>query len=132
MAGSGRALEAAGRRWDVNPALIAGIAGTESTFGEAACSSNRYNAFGLASCGSWGRTPVPSFESWAEAYDFEARYLTGRTSITSGWPSASSPYDLTGYAACSACWAATTAGHMERFGLGISFRYPAQFRQSLL
>jgi hypothetical protein len=52
-----------------------------------------------------------------------ARYLTGRTSITSGWPHARTPYDLTGYAACSSCWSAKVVSYMSRFGRSISFHY---------
>ncbi len=127
MAGTGRELEAAGRAHNVNPALIAGISGTESTFGEAACWKNHhrtYNAFGLASCGSWNGTPVPDFASWGEAYDFMGRYLTGKTRITSGWVGATSAWSIHGYAACDACWAAKTETHMARFHLGTGFAYP--------
>lgn len=122
MSGSEGALLAAGRRYGVSPYFIAGIAGTESSFGAAACSNNRFNAFGLSSCGSgWS---VPYFNSWSEAYDFMARFLTGRTSVTRGWPHARTTYDFHGYAACSSCWGAKTAQHMAgRFGVGNSVRF---------
>lgn len=122
MAGSEGALVAAGRRWGVSPYFIAAIAGTESSFGAAACRNNRYNAFGFSSCGSGWR--VPYFRSWGEAYDFAARFLTGRTTVTSGWPNARTTFDYFGYAACSSCWGAKTAMHMRQlFGVGNSVRF---------
>ena len=130
MAGSEAALEAAGRRYGVSPYFIAAVAFTESTAGHASCSNNRFNAWGLASCiGYWGsgshKTYVPSFASWAEAYDFMGRYFTGRTTVTSGWwPWAWTTYDIHGYAECSSCWAAKTAQHMaSHFGVGPSVVY---------
>jgi hypothetical protein len=105
MAGSERDLERAGRRWHVSPYFIAGIAATESTLGQAACANNRFNAFGLANCD--GRWSVPPFRSWGEAYDFMGRFLKSR------WPSARTPWDYSGYAACTACWGNSTAGHMR-------------------
>lgn len=124
MAGTGRELEAAGRRWHIHPAFIAAIAWAESTAGHQACSSNRYNAFGLASCGTWNGKPPPRFASWAEVYDFMARYLRGHTWVTSGWPSARTTYDFHGYAACSDCWGRKTAVFMRsKFGLGNSVWY---------
>ena len=123
MSGSEGALLAAGLRYGISPYFIAGIAGTESSFGAAACRNNRYNAFGLSSCGSgWY---VPNFQSWGEAYDFMARFLTGRTSVTRGWPNANTTYDYSGYAACSSCWGRKTAEHMSnRFGVSSSVRFP--------
>ena len=117
MSGSEAALLAAGRRYGISPYFIAGIAGTESSFGAAACRNNRYNAFGLSSCGSGWH--VPNFQSWGEAYLFMGKFLTDR------WPSASSTYSYGGYAACSSCWGAKTAQHMSnRFGVGSSVRFP--------
>jgi len=115
MQHTGRALEAAGWKQGVHPAFIAAIAGTESSYGRIACRNARYNAFGLASCGSSWR--VPYFPTWSSAYTFMAKFLTSR------WPRATSPYDYFGYAACSSCWGRATAWHMERFGLGTSVRY---------
>jgi hypothetical protein len=117
MANTGRELEAAGWKHHVHPAFIAAIAGTESSFGAAACSGNPRNAFGLSSCGSGWR--VPYFETWAEVYTFMARFLTSR------WPHARSTYDYYGYAACSSCWGAKTASWMRsRFGMSSSVVYP--------
>jgi hypothetical protein len=116
MAGSERALEAAGRRWHVHPAFIAAIAGTESSFGSAACSGAPKNAFGLASCGSGWH--VPYFPTWDSAYDFMGRFLSGR------WPDARTTYDYRGYAANSQAWGAKCAYWMrERFGYGPEVRY---------
>jgi hypothetical protein len=115
MRGTGFALVVEAKKQNINPALIAGIAGTESSYGAAACWSNRFNAFGLGSCsGSW----VPAFGSWRDAY----RYMAGF--LRSHWPTARSPYDLHGYAACDSCWADHTAGHMRELGFGIGFSFP--------
>lgn len=121
MAGTGRELEAAGRRYHIHPAFIAAIAGTESSFGAAMCGN--YNAYGLANCrGIWG---VPTFRSWGDSYMFMAAFLTGHTSVSSGWPKARTTYDYNGYAACSSCWGAKTEMYMRtRFGVSSSVRYP--------
>lgn len=116
MANTGFALEAAGHRHHVSPFFIAAIAGTESSFGAAACTGNPRNAFGLASCGTGWR--VPYFPSWAAAYEFMGAFLTSR------WPRARTTYDFHGYAACSSCWGAKTAEHMRaRFGVGPTVTY---------
>jgi hypothetical protein len=116
MAGTEAALEAAGRRWHIHPAFIAAIAGTESSFGAAACSGNPRNAYGLSSCTTgWA---VPYFNSWAASYEFMGRFLTSR------WPGATTPYSYRGYAACSDCWGRSVSGHMARFGVGNSVVYP--------
>lgn len=113
MAGTGRELEAAGRHWGINPAVIAAIAGTESSFGAARC--GHYNAYGLANCtGIWN---VPYFRSWGDSYEFMGKFLSSR------WPHARTPYDYNGYAACDDCWARKTVEHMGRFGLGTNVRY---------
>jgi hypothetical protein len=98
MAGTERELEAAGKRWHVSPFFIAAIAGTESSFGAAACSGNPKNAYGLSSCTSGWR--VPYFRSWAESYEFMGEFLTSR------WPSSRTTYNYNGYAANSQAWGA--------------------------
>lgn len=108
MRGTGFGLVVEARRWGIQPAFIAAIAGTESSFGAQACRGNRFNAYGLASCGSSWR--VPAFRSWRESYAFMARFLAER------WPRARTPYDYYGYAACSSCWGRKTAGHMVELG----------------
>lgn len=115
MRGTGWGLVNAGKHWNVHPAFIAAIAGTESSFGAAACSNNRYNAFGLSSCGYGWR--VPSFRSWRESYEFMARFLATR------WPWHRTPYDFRGYAACSECWGRKTASWMRWLGFGSSTRW---------
>lgn len=115
MAGSERELLRAGLHWHIAPEFIAAIAGTESSFGAAACSNNRYNAFGLSSCGAGWH--VPPFQSWKEAYEFMGRFLTSR------WPNARTTYDYHGYAACSSCWGAKTESQMRRFGVNNSVRF---------
>lgn len=115
MAGTGRELEQAGREHGIHPAFIAAIAATESSFGAAACSSNRFNAYGLANCqGIWH---VPDFQSWRDSYRFMGRFLSGR------WPHADTPYEFYGYAACDACWGRKVAFYMRRLGFGHGVRY---------
>jgi len=115
MQRTGRELEAAGWKHHVHPAFIAAIAGTESSYGRLACRNARYNAFGLASCGSSWR--VPYFPTWSSAYTFMAKFLTSR------WPRATSPYHYFGYAANSSAWGRAVSYHMERFLLGTNVRY---------
>lgn len=115
MAGLGAVLEAEGRRYGVSPYFMAAAAGTESSFGAAACSNNRKNVWGLAACD--GRWHVPYFETWSEAIGFYARFLSSR------WQGHSTPYSFSGYAACDVCWGRKTSSHMGRFGVGNSTRY---------
>ncbi len=117
MAGTEAALEAAGRRHGIHPVFMAAVAGTESSYGAAACRNNHRNVWGLSSCTSgWY---VPQWSSWAQAYDFYARFLTSR------WPHARTTFDYHGYAANSYAWGVKTASHMRaRFGVGPEVRYP--------
>lgn len=115
MAGTGWALVDAARPYHLNPALIAGIAGTESSYGAAACYGAPFNAYGLASCGrSWS---VPAFHSWRESFRFMARFLTSR------WPNARTPFDFYGYAADPWSWGAHTAAHMNELGFQATVRW---------
>lgn len=115
MAGTGAELEQAGREHGIHPAFIAAIAATESSFGAAACASNRFNAYGLANCqGIWH---VPDFQSWSESYRFMGRFLAGR------WPRADTPWEFYGYAACDSCWGNKVASWMRRLGFGHGVRY---------
>jgi len=118
MAGTGKQLEAAGWKWRVHPAFMAGVAGIESAWGRLTCEP--FNAWGLGSCGrAW--TP-PSFRSWAHAYDYYARFLRSR------WPSARSPYDFHGYCVTRSgadcpTWPGKVVWNMDRLGFGSSVRY---------
>lgn len=117
MAGTGRILEHHGRLHGVSPYFMVAVAATESSIGHAACSNNRRNVWGLASCvNSW---PVPYFDTWDEAIGFYADFLAER------WPGHTSPYSFRGYAACSDCWARKVSYWMERlFGVAPTTRYP--------
>lgn len=117
MGGTGAILERYGRIHHVSPYFMAAVAATESSLGVAACSNNRFNVWGLASCNqSWY---VPSFRSWSEAIAFYARFLSGR------WPGHSNPYSFRGYAACSDCWGRKTSYWMRSlFGVAPATRYP--------
>ena len=108
MDGSAGPLEAIARKWRISPYFIAAIAGTESSFGAAACSGNQFNAYGLSSCTTgWS---VPHFRSWAESYEFMGRFLTSR------WPNARTTYDYHGYAKNSDSW-----GHKWAFWMRVKF-----------
>lgn len=120
MAGSEKELEAAGRLYKISPYFIAAIAGTESSFGLAACrdaKGNRtLNYWGLSSCGSGWH--VPQFSTLAEAYMFMGRFLTSR------WPDAVTTYDYHGYAANSQSWGAKNEYWMHvKFGVTHHVRY---------
>ena len=117
MAGSGVELERISRRHGVSPYFVIAVAATESSIGVAACSSNRYNVWGLSSCGSgWY---VPQFRSWAEAYDFFVRFVNRR------FRGHSTPYSFRGYAACSDCWARKVSSWMHSlFGVPARTAYP--------
>lgn len=115
MAGTGFSLVVEARAKGLNPALIAGIAGTESSYGWHGCYGNRRNAFGLSSCTSGWR--VPYFPTWRSAYRFMARFLTER------WPHARTPYDFYGYAAATSSWATATSRHMNELGFPATVRW---------
>ena len=117
MSGTGIILEREGRKYGVSPYFMVAVAATESSIGRAACSNNRFNVWGLASCvNSW---PVPYFNSWDEAIRFYANFLASR------WPGHSTPYSFRGYAACSDCWARKVSSWMvSLFGVPAVTRYP--------
>lgn len=117
MEGAGAILERHGRRYGVSPYFIVAAAATESSIGRAACSNNRFNVWGLSSCGSgWY---VPAFRSWDEAVAFYARFLSSR------WAGHSSPYSFRGYAACDECWGRKVSEWMHSlFGVPAVTRYP--------
>lgn len=126
MAGLGAVLERVGRKRHVSPYFMAAAAATESTLGAKACSNNHMNVWGLSSCGGGWYVPPPCspkittscWHGWAEAIDFYAQFLIRQ------WPNATSTYSFHGYARCSSCWGAKTAGHMARlFGVGNDVRY---------
>lgn len=117
MAGTGIILERYGRRHGVSPFFIVAVAATESSIGHAACFNNRFNVWGLSSCGSgWY---VPPFRSWDEAISFYADFLARR------WPGHSTPYSFRGYAACDACWGRKVSEWMHSlFGVSSRTVYP--------
>jgi hypothetical protein len=127
MAGTGAILERWGRRYGISPYFMAAAAATESSLGAAACSNNRFNVWGLSSCGSGWHVPdwdgpkgeVPDSVGWPQAIAFYARFLADR------WPGHSTPYSFTGYAACSPCWGRKVSEWMHSlFGVAAVTRYP--------
>jgi len=117
MTGTGTLLVRIGRAHGVSPHFILAVAMTESSLGAAACSNNRFNVWGLASCNqSWH---VPGFGSWREALVFYVRFLNRR------WPGHSTPYSFRGYARCSDCWARKVSYWMRAlFDVPPETRYP--------
>lgn len=109
VAGQAWVLERIAYQDHINPFFIVGAAGTESSVWRAPCSNNPLNGWGLSSCGpGWY---VPYFHSWAQAFDFYARYIHRQ------WPQATTPYQLYGYSACDACWGPkTVAWEHQLFG----------------
>ena len=107
-------LESEGWRWNVNPFLVASIAGTESSFGAAACGGN---AWGIGNCGF-------SFSSFGDGIHYATRLL--RTNyLNLGYGT----LDRMGarYAACGSCWAARTGWFMrDRFGSPLTLTYPRE------
>lgn len=92
LSGYGYEFEAAGRRYNVNPFLVASISGTESSFGAAACGGN---AWGINSCAT-------TFSSFSEGLWYTTRLLR-RFYISLGFDDI---YKIGArYAACGVCWA---------------------------
>lgn len=115
LARLGFQFEAAGWRWNINPFLVAAIAGTESSFGKAACGGN---AWGIGSCGT-------SFVTFREGLWYTTRLLRLHylddglvTLVQVG----------TRYAACGPCWAAHTLRFMQWFDAGPPLDYPGRHR----
>jgi hypothetical protein len=105
-------FEAEGWRWNINPFLVASIAGVESSFGAAACGAN---AWGIANC-------ARSFSTFHEGIGYATKLL--RTFyLDLGYVT----LDSVGarYAACGSCWASKTGWFMRnRFGSSLRLTYP--------
>jgi hypothetical protein len=116
LRGQAFTIEDVGWREHTSPAFMVGASFTESSGGDAACSGNPKNIYGLSSCGSgWY---VPYFKTWRESFTFFARFIHRR------WPGARTAYQLPGYSACDACWGPRTALWMSRLGFGPGLAYP--------
>jgi hypothetical protein len=107
-------LEAEGWRWNINPFLVASIAGTESSLGAAACGGN---AWGLGNCGF-------SFATFPDGIRYATKLL--RTSyLDKGYRTLSRVGAR--YAACGPCWAERTGWYMRaRFGSPPTLTYPGE------
>jgi hypothetical protein len=106
-------LEAEGWRWNINPFFVAAVAGTESSFGAAACGGN---AWGLGNCGI-------AFTSLADGIGYATKLLR-----TSYLDDGLRTLEHVGgrYAACGSCWAERTEFFMrERFGSPLMLTYPS-------
>ena len=107
-------IESEGWRWNVNPFLVASIAGTESSFGAAACGGN---AWGLGNCGF-------TFSDFGDGIRYATRLLR-RNYLDLGYGT----LQLMGarYAACGSCWAQRTGWFMRsRFGSPLTLTYPRE------
>lgn len=112
MRGLGPVVERHARRVNVNPALVAAIAGPESTFGR--YNRGSFNAFG------WG--PGIDFASWSDAFSTVSRGL--RRMYLDRWH-ARNVFDIGRYY-CPGCssWPYRVVGAMGRFHLGTGIHYP--------
>jgi len=94
------------RKYKINPTFVVAVAGKESSFGAASCSSNPKNVWGLGACNRAWRTP--EFKSWIQAINYFVRFIDGR------WPSANNPFEFYGY--CQGCeyeWGSAVSTHMR-------------------
>ena len=109
MKGTGKILYNQSKKYGVNPYFVIAVAHKESSLGQAACSRNPRNVWGLGACGrAW--TP-PHFSNWVQAYNYFLRFLDDR------WPSAVYPSQFYNY--CSGCmdeWANGVEYRMQLFG----------------
>lgn len=115
LRGQAFTIEAVGWSHHLSPAFMVGAAMTESSGGDAACSSNPRNIWGLNSCsgGYFIHGPVPQFPTWASAFDYFASFVQER------WPGARTVWDLVGYCGCgTAAWGNRTFSFMARLGFG--------------
>ena len=107
-------FEAAGWRWNINPFLVASIAGTESGFGAAACGAN---AWGIGNCGI-------RFDTFGEGISYTTKLLRSFY-LDLGYSTLSTVGSR--YAACGECWASKTGWFMRaRFGSPLTLTYPRQ------
>lgn len=122
MAGTGIDFAREGRRQDVNPFVVLGIAGIESSFGRAACG---FNAHGLGSCGrAWtstgcvgaGSVSLRELTSWSASARVAVRFIRCR------FPDATSVYGLVGYCACGG-WYEKVVAFTAAFGSGPGLRW---------
>ena len=117
LVGEGMAFAKAGADWDVNPFIVATIAGAESTFGRQPCVKDVHNVFGWASC----RGPE-DFVSYKHAIFVVTRALR-RTYMDKHGDSTF--YELTNrYCACGPQYPERAAKILKLFesGEGITFQ----------
>jgi len=106
MRGTGKIIVNQSRKYKINPTFVVAVAGKESSFGAASCSSNPKNVWGLGACNRAWRTP--EFKSWIQAINYFVRFIDGR------WPSANNPFEFYGY--CQGCeyeWGSAVSTHMR-------------------
>jgi hypothetical protein len=105
-------IESEGWRWNVNPFLVASIAGTESSFGAAACGGN---AWGLGNCGF-------TFRDFPAGISYATRLLR-ENYLDLGYGTLQRMGAR--YAVCGSCWAQRTGWFMRsRFGSSLTLTYP--------
>lgn len=98
---------------------MAAIAGVESSYGRAACRGNRFNVWGLGSCGrSWS---PPVFSSWWAAADYYARFLRDRW-LDRGVRTATA-IGITYCPPCGSRWGTAVEWHMTRAGWPTTVTY---------
>jgi len=109
MEGTGKIVVNQSKKYGISPYFVVAVAKKESSLGEASCSGNRKNVWGLGACGRvWN---PPYFSSWVEAINYFIRFIDQR------WPRADNPFQFYGY--CSGCeveWGNSVASHMRSAG----------------
>ncbi len=107
MRGTGKIIYTQAKKHDVNPYFVIAVAHKESSLGEASCSNNPRNVWGLGACGrAW--TP-PYFRTWTQAVNYFIRFVERL------WPRAQYPSQFYGY--CSGCEAEWSSGVEYRMKL---------------
>jgi hypothetical protein len=105
LRGLGFVFEAEGHRYNVNPFFVAGITGTESSYGAARCG---WNVFGWNSCNG------DSFSSYADAIHTVTRSL--RVKYMNQWGLRSVEAIGGTYCQCGSHWAWHTRLFMRQLG----------------
>lgn len=107
MKGTGKIIVNQAEKYDINPSFVVGVAAKESSLGEASCSGNPKNVWGLGACGrAWN---APYFQTWVEAVNYFIRFVVRQ------WPRADNPFQFSGY--CNGCeveWGNAVSTHMRR------------------
>ena len=117
MVGEGEAFARAGKDWNINPFLVASLAGMESTFGRHPCSIQPVNVFGWESC-----KRIVSFVSYKHAIFVVTRALR-RSYLDKGYVTLDAVADK--YCACGPRYAVELRKVLKLFGSSDGLRWQA-------